>query len=101
MSQTADPQGPVTRDDGDQIDLRAYWRVLSRRRWAVLAVFASAVLVTVVVTLRQTPIYAAAASLIIDLSAPKVLNNKDVQEVVETGTSGPWSSAASCSPRSP
>lgn len=92
MSEIADSQGPALREEGDEIDLHAYWRVLLRRRWTVLGVFAAAVLATLVVTVRQTPIYAATASIIIDLSAPKVLNNKDVQEVVETGTSGYWSS---------
>ncbi|BDG03446.1 GumC family protein [Anaeromyxobacter oryzae] len=92
MPPTADPQGPVLREEGDQLDLHAYWRVLLRRRWTVLAVFAAAVLLTLVVTLRQTRIYAGTATLIIELQAPKVLNNKDVQDVVETGTSSFWSS---------
>jgi capsular exopolysaccharide synthesis family protein len=79
-------------DSADDIDLRTYWRILARRRWTVLGVFAATVLAAVVVTVRQTPIYAASTSIIIDLSAPKVLNNKDVQEVVETGNTGYWSS---------
>jgi polysaccharide biosynthesis transport protein len=94
MPATADSQAPApapVAGDTKELDLRAYWRVLMRRRWVVLGVFAAAVLLTLVVTLRQTPIYAAATSIIIDLSAPKVLNNKDVQEVVETGNSGFWS----------
>jgi polysaccharide biosynthesis transport protein len=91
MSQNADPQA-AAHPDGDEIDLRAYGRVLLRRRWTVLAVFAAAVLLTLVVTVRQTRIYAATATLIIDLQAPKVLNNKDVQEVVETGNNGFWGS---------
>jgi polysaccharide biosynthesis transport protein len=92
MSENVESQGPALREEGAEIDLRAYWRVLVRRRWTVAGVFAAAVLATLVATVRQTPIYAATASIIIDLSAPKVLNNKDVQEVVETGTSGYWSS---------
>ena len=92
MPPIADPQGPDLHAEGDEIDLRAYWRVLLRRRWTVLAVFAAAVLLAVVVTVRKTPIYAATATLIIDLQAPKVLNNKDVQDVVETGTPSFWGS---------
>jgi len=76
--------------DGDAIDLRAYWRVIVRRRWVIASVFAAAVILTLLVTLRQTKIYAATATLIIDLNAPRVLNNKDVQEVVDSGTGGYW-----------
>ncbi len=92
MLQKPDPNSPgVHQGDGDEIDLRAYWRVLMRRRWVALSVLAAVVLVTLVVTLRQTKIYAATATLIIDVAAPKILNNKDVQEVVESGSGGYWS----------
>lgn len=76
--------------DGDEIDLRAYWRVVVRRRWLIASVFAAAVLVTLLFTLRQTKIYAATATLIIDISAPRVLDKEQVQDVVETGTGGYW-----------
>jgi capsular exopolysaccharide synthesis family protein len=76
--------------DEDQIDLRAYWRMVVRRRWVILSVFAAAVLATAVWTLRQTKIYAATTTLIIELSAPRVLDKEQVQEVVESGTGGYW-----------
>lgn len=78
---SADPASPVS----DQVDIRAYWRVVVRRRWTIAAVFAAAVVLTLLVTLRQTKIYAATTSLVIEVSAPKLLNQKDVQDVVETG----------------
>jgi succinoglycan biosynthesis transport protein ExoP len=74
----------------DEIDLRAYWRVAVRRRWVIASVFAAAVLATLLITLRQTKIYAATATLIIDLSAPRVLSKEDVQEVVESGAGSFW-----------
>ncbi|MGB8930858.1 MAG: polysaccharide biosynthesis tyrosine autokinase [Anaeromyxobacteraceae bacterium] len=74
--------------DGDEIDLRAYWRILMRRRWVIGAVFAAVVLVTLLFTLRQTKVYSATATLIIEVSAPKVLNQQEVQDVVETGSGG-------------
>ncbi|WP_242392050.1 GumC family protein [Anaeromyxobacter oryzisoli] len=92
MPPITEPQAPDLREEEDQLDLRAYWRVLVRRRWTILAVFAAVVLLTLVATLRQPRVYAATATLIIDLQAPKVLNNKDVQDVVETGTSSLYSS---------
>jgi capsular exopolysaccharide synthesis family protein len=53
-------------------------------------VFAAAVLLTLLVTLRQTKIYAATTTLIIDLNAPRVLNKDQVQDVVDSGTGGYW-----------
>lgn len=76
--------------DGDEIDLREYWRIVVRRRWVIGAVFAAAVVLTLLFTLRQQKIYAAAATLIIDLNAPRVLDKEDVKEVVDSGTGGYW-----------
>ncbi len=73
-----------------EIDLHAYWRLVMRRRWVIAAVFAAAVLVTMLVTLRQTKIYAATATIIIDLNAPRLLNKEQVQDVVDSGTGGYW-----------
>jgi polysaccharide biosynthesis transport protein len=81
---------PATQD-GDEIDLRAYWRVIVRRRWVILGVFAAAVLLTLLVTLRQTKIYAATTTLIIEHSAPRVLDKDQVQDVADTGPGAYWS----------
>jgi capsular exopolysaccharide synthesis family protein len=71
-------------------DLHSFWRMLLRRRWLVLPFFATAVLVATVVTLRQTKIYDATCTIVIDLAAPRVLEKEQVQDVVETGTGGYW-----------
>lgn len=91
MPETPEAQARPRPEDGGEIDLHAYWRVLVRRRWVVLGVFAAVVLATLVFTLRQTKLYAATTTLIIDVSAPKVLNSKDVQDVMEQGAAGYWS----------
>lgn len=83
---------PPTADAGDEIDLRAYWRVVVRRRWLILAVFAAAVALTLLVTLRQTKVWAATATLVIETTAPRVLDKEQVQDVVETGAGSYWSS---------
>jgi capsular exopolysaccharide synthesis family protein len=72
-------------EQGDIIDLRAYWRVILRRRWIVIPFFVATVVVTALVTLRQTKIYDATCTIIIDLQAPKVLDTQQMQDVVETG----------------
>ncbi len=91
MSGTTDSEGNVrpARDE-DEIDLRAYWRVVLRRRWTIAAVFTAAVVLTLLFTLRQTKIYAATTTLIIDLNAPRVLNKEQVQDVVDSGTGNYW-----------
>jgi len=76
--------------DGDEIDLRAYWRVIIRRRWVIASVFVAALLLTLLVTLRQPKVYAATATLIIDLNAPRVLDKEKVADVVDSGTGGYW-----------
>ena len=88
-SDHAEPS-PQQGEAGDAIDLHAYWRTVWRRRWLVLPFFAAAVIVTGLVTLKMTPLYDATCTIVIDLSAPKVLDDKSVQDVVETGTGGYW-----------
>jgi capsular exopolysaccharide synthesis family protein len=74
---------------GDTFDVRVYWRTIVRRRWLVIPFFVAVVLVTAIFTLRATRIYDATCTIIIDLSAPRVLE-KDMQDVVDTGTPGYW-----------
>jgi capsular exopolysaccharide synthesis family protein len=80
---------PPSANGADAIDVRAYWRTIVRRRWLVIPFFVAAVLVTAIVTLRQTKIYDATCTVVIDVMAPRVLD-KDVQEVVESGAGGYW-----------
>ncbi len=94
MSRPTEPEGYVRpqTQDGDEIDLRAYWRVLVRRRWVIASVFAAAVVLTLLVTLRMTKIYAAATTLIIEHNAPRVLDREQVQDVMDTGPGAYWMS---------
>ncbi len=65
--------------------LRAFWR----RKWVVLGV---AVLITglaALQTLRKPKVYAASTSLIIDVTAPRVLDN-DVKELMADERSNYW-----------
>ena len=93
MPPTTEPQGySAPSQQGDEVDLRAYWRVITRHRWTILAVFSAVVVLTLLVTLRQTKIYASTATLVIETSAPRVLDKDAVQDVVETGAGSWWSS---------
>jgi succinoglycan biosynthesis transport protein ExoP len=74
----------------DTLDLHALWRTVLRRRWLAIPFFLATVLVTAIVTLRQTKIYDATTSIIIDLSAPRVFDKDQVQDVVDSGPGGFW-----------
>ncbi len=68
--------GNLVSEVAESIDLHAYWRTIVRRRWLVIPFFLAVVLVTGIVTLRQTKIYDATCTIIIDLAAPKVLEKE-------------------------
>ncbi len=63
----AEPWDQAPPDD-DEIDLGRYLRVIARRKWTVLAVFAVAVVVAAVVSLLTTPVYRASLALQIERS---------------------------------
>ena len=66
-----------------QIDLREYWKLVLKHRWTVLAFTLVTVTLVTIFTLRQTKIYEASASVIIEPYAPQVLGN--VREVYSMG----------------
>lgn len=82
--QTSRAQPPSFVDEGLAFDPRAYWGVLVRRRWLVIPFFLVTVLVVTLVTLRQPKIYAAVCTLVVDASAPRFLDQTQVQEVVDS-----------------
>lgn len=49
------------RDDRDEIDLLAYWRILVKRRWLILGILAVVAAASLLLTLMATPIYRATA----------------------------------------
>lgn len=72
-------------------DLRLYIDVILRRRWAIAAFFGATVALVTFFSMRQTKIYQATATLIIETQAPQVLGNQ-IHDVAETGTSSVWAS---------
>jgi len=72
------------------VDFMFYLRVVTRRRWVILATLAAVVAAVGFYTLRQPKIYQATTSLIIDASAPRYLDNNQVQDVVDTGANNYW-----------
>lgn len=71
----ADLSAAEPRSPGD-IDLRAYWHVVLKRRWLIAAVIGIVLLLTLAVTLFATPVYRATAVMQID---------NEEQHVVQVG----------------
>jgi len=69
--------------------LRDYLRVVNKRKWYLLLLAGATIVAILLWTLRQTPIYQAKATLIIDATAPAVLGS-NVEEVVEVGSGNYW-----------
>ncbi|HLT28959.1 MAG TPA: polysaccharide biosynthesis tyrosine autokinase [Myxococcaceae bacterium] len=69
-------QAPEFEEEQSSLDWQWYLRALLRRKWWIAGIAAVVLALTAVVTLRQTPIYAASASLVIDVAAPSYLGEK-------------------------
>jgi succinoglycan biosynthesis transport protein ExoP len=65
-------------DDGDEIDLLKLWQSLWRRKWGIISLVFAVMMVTALVVLVITPIYRAAATLLIEQKAAKVVSIEQV-----------------------
>lgn len=81
---------PVPHELGSSRSFVDYLRVLRKHRWLITGIFLVTVITVGVWTFRQIPIYQAAATILIDPEAPKILN---IQEVSPMGASAPWDPA--------
>ena len=70
----------------EQIDLRDYLRVILKRRWTLITVFAVTVITVIIHTFTATPIYEATTRLIIDQENPNVVSIQEVMAVDASGT---------------
>src|ERR1041385_7684832 len=74
-----------TRDEESEIThLREYWKVIVTRRFSILAIAATILMITVFSTFRETPIYRATVRVQIDRENAKVLSFDNIYEL-ETG----------------
>ena len=70
----------------EQIDLRDYLRVVQKRKWTILTVFAVVVITVLIHVFTATPIYQATTRLIIDKESPNVVSIQDVMTIDASGT---------------
>ena len=71
------------RQDDDEIDLLAYWRILVKRRWLVLGVLAGTLALALLATLLMPSIYRGTTTLQID---PQVMQVVQVEGMTPTET---------------
>ena len=74
--------GPGEGGDADfQIDLLEYVRVLVKRRWLILSIVATALVLGVLITLMQTPLYTSTVRLQIDRSVAKIVEGGNITPI--------------------
>lgn len=71
--------------DDDEIDLRALWRVLVKRKGTVFGVLAAVVVVTLVLTLLMTPVFRATGVMQIERDTVKVVQVEGLTPVEAPG----------------
>jgi len=71
--------------DQEQIDIREYLRVILKRRWTIITVFAIIFISVAIYTYTATPIYQATTQLVIEKENPNVVS---IQEVMAVDASG-------------
>ena len=66
------------------LHIRDYVSILLRRKWMVISFFIITVGLITCITLKQTPIYRASSTIIIDVQSPDILAVKDIITLGET-----------------
>jgi polysaccharide biosynthesis transport protein len=66
------------RDDADEIDLLAYWRILLKRRWHVLGTLAAVVALALLITLLMPSIYRGTTTVQIDQETMQIVQVEGV-----------------------
>ena len=67
-------------------DIRDYLRVIQKRKWTIITVFAIIVITVAIHTFTATPIYEATTRLIIDKENPNVVSIQEVMAIDASGT---------------
>src|SRR4030042_2101815 len=65
----------------ETLHLRAYWRVVRKRLWLILALFVIVVVTTLVTSLRTKPVFRATAQLLIERDNPQIVKVQEVMTV--------------------
>jgi succinoglycan biosynthesis transport protein ExoP len=74
-------------DDDDEIDLLKLWQTLWHRKWSIISLVFVVTLVAILAVLAITPIYRAAATLLIEAQASNVVSIEQVYGIDEGSNS--------------
>ncbi len=70
---------PAMEDDEDEgIDLRALWGMLRRRKWIIMAVVLSVLILGAVITLRTRPVFQSSATILVNTSSASSQGTEDL-----------------------
>ena len=61
-----------------EVDLRHYWSVISRNKWAILGLSGAASLLAALIVFAMTPIYQASATVLIESQQANVVSIEEV-----------------------
>src|SRR5512139_1258624 len=78
LATQAKPDWLADDEDGDTIDLRAYWAVVMRRKWTVLTFFVIVVAAVMTSTYLTTRVYRARTTLQIDAADLNIVKYEQV-----------------------
>ncbi|HZJ95937.1 MAG TPA: polysaccharide biosynthesis tyrosine autokinase [Thiopseudomonas sp.] len=76
----------VQHADDDEIDLLKLWNVIWRRKWSIIALTLVVAMITVLIVLSLTPIYRAAATLLIEQKKANVVSIEQVYGLEGSGS---------------
>ena len=75
----------VQQDDDEEIDLFKLWNTIWRRKWSIIALTVVVAMVTILIVLSLTPIYRAAATLLIEQNKANVVSIEQVYGLEGSG----------------
>src|ERR1700681_488320 len=65
-------------ENGEAVDLRHYWNIINPYKWPIIGLAVAVGLLTTLVVFAMTPIYRAAATLLIESQAANVVSIQEV-----------------------
>jgi uncharacterized protein involved in exopolysaccharide biosynthesis len=81
-----EPYGRDSQEDASQAGLMDYWRILRRRKGTVILIAFLGLLIGILITLPQTPVYQARTSIeVVDVNQ-NFLNMRESSPVTDTGS---------------
>jgi succinoglycan biosynthesis transport protein ExoP len=78
MDKLAGPLAGTTPEQEQEIDLRQYWRIVSRYKWGILGLAIAVTVLTTLVVFSMKPVYRSTVTLLIEQKQAKVVTIEEV-----------------------